>query len=178
MDAMGSNDSGKYAQAMTAFAAAAGARQQSANQEKQEAQEEAKSASDAITQYTDPIGNELIKQGVGKVGGYVNAAKSKVGQVVGNYAEKITSKLASSLTGAPARVATATESVLGGVEGAAGAVEGAAAAEGGLNPIADIAAIGLGLASIFEGHKKPPPPPPPPPQPPAVNLSSVGGVIG
>ena len=54
-----------------------------------------------------------------------------------------------------------------------------AAAEGGLNPIADIAAIGLGLAGVLGGifgKKKASPPPKPPPPPPLLNPAVALGI--
>jgi hypothetical protein len=66
--------------------------------------------------------------------------------------------------------------VLAGAE--AGADVGAIA-EGGLNPIADVAAIGLGLAGVLGGifgKKKPAPPPTPPPPAPLLNPSVALGI--
>ena len=54
-----------------------------------------------------------------------------------------------------------------------------AAAEGGLNPVADIAAIGLGLAGVLGGifgKKKASPPPKPPPPPPLLNPAVALGI--
>ena len=73
--------------------------------------------------------------------------------------------------------ADATAGAEAGLETAGEVADTAAVAEGGLDPIADIAAVGLGLASVLGGifgkkKNEAPPAPPPPPKPlnPAIAL--------
>jgi hypothetical protein len=86
---------------------------------------------------------------------------------------------AAAKTGAETAAETGAEvggDVLAGTEAGA---DVAAAAEGGLNPIADVAAIGLGLAGVLGGifgKKKPAAPPAPPPPAPLLNPSVALGI--
>ena len=82
---------------------------------------------------------------------------------------------------AAAKTAAETGAEVGGdvLAGAETGADVAAAAEGGLNPIADIAAIGLGLAGVLGGifgKKKAAAPPAPPPPAPLLNPSVALGI--